>query len=221
MRTFLAILLTVVGFCFVAILLALLGFFGPADRPQSAAIASFSSAPSREAGRAAQMTDLPQSAAAASSSRAIPRDGTCSANDANDIEYLIFWPPLPGAIPTTPDGLGESISAFAAKLGTAGDGKTRQLGLGMSFPIFVSDESKIAQVIKLFFEMAKRTNVAIHFNFDDHIKWDERPDLWNWYDPAKKGYNPDNTKNVEWYDWEGTPSKRRYFTPEGDRKSVV
>ena len=143
---------------------------------------------------------------------AIPPNGACSANDANDIEYLIFWPPLPGA--RSADNFEASIRNFAANLGTTGDGKTRQLGFGNDIPIFISDESKIAQVIKANFDMARRTNVAVHFNVDDHIKWDERPDLWNWYDTAKRGYNPNNKKNVEWYDWEGTPSKRRYFTPE-------
>jgi hypothetical protein len=90
---------------FRAILLAVVGFFGPADRSQSAATAS--------------------------SSSAIPRDGTCSANDANDIEYLNFWPPLPGA---TPDTYGR-IDDFAAKLATTGDGRTRQLSVGAGIPI--------------------------------------------------------------------------------------
>jgi len=68
---------------------------------------------------------------------------------------------------------------------------------------------------ELRFDIARQTNVAVHFNVDDHIGWDQRPDLWNWYDPKKPGYNPDNRKNVEWYDWDGTPNKRRYLTPDG------
>ena len=142
----------------------------------------------------------------------IPPNGVCSANDANDIQYLIFWPGLPGA--TSAENFEAAIRNFAVRLGTTGDSKTRQLGFGNDIPIFISDESKIAKIIKFDFDMARRTNVAVHFNVDDHINWDERPDLWNWYDPAKKGYNPGNKNNVEWYDWEGTPSKRRYFTPE-------
>jgi hypothetical protein len=138
-------------------------------------------------------------------------DGTCHANDANDTEYLIFWPPLPGA---TPGSYG-SVGDFAARLGTTGNGTTRQLGYGASIPVLVRDESKIAREIKQGFDTARRTNVAVHFNVDDHIGWDERPDLWNWYDPAKIGYDPNNRNNVEWYNWEGTPNKRRYFTPEG------
>jgi hypothetical protein len=152
----------------------------------------------------------------APSSSPSPPDGTCRANDAKDTEYLVFWPPLPGAtFGSSPEGFAQSIKDFAAKLGTTGDGQTRQLGFGASIPILVSDESQIPRAIKQLFDIAKRTNVAVHFNVDDHIGWDERSDLWNWYDPARKGYNPDNKKNVEWYDWEGTPNKRRYLTPAG------
>lgn len=163
--------------------------------------------------------DLSLSSPTASSSSAILPNGMCSADHANDIEYLVFWPPLPGTINNLDNNLDNNLEAsikdFIAKLGTTGDGKTRQLGFGAGIPIFVSDESKIAQAIKQSFDIAKRTNVAVHFNVDDHIIWDDRPDLWNWYDPAKRGYNPDNKKNVEWYDWEGTPNKRRYLSPAG------
>ncbi len=157
---------------------------------------------------------MPMPAAKESLHNLIVRNGMDSANDANDIEYLVFMPPLPGA-GSTPALFSHSIQAFAAKLGTTGDGKTRQLGFGFGFPFFVSNESDIRKAIKQGFDFAKQTNVAVHFLVDDHTKWDGRPDLWNWYDPAKKGYSPDNRKNVEWYDWEGTPSKRRYLSPVG------
>jgi hypothetical protein len=159
-----------------------------------------------------QSTPMP--AAKESLHNLIVRNGMDSANDAHDIEYLVFMPPLPGAGPT-PDLFSRSIQAFAAKLGTTGDGKTRQLGFGFGFPFFVSNESEIRKAIKQGFDFAKQTNVAVHFPVDDHTKWGGRPDLWNWYDPAAKGYNPDNKQNVEWYDWEGTPSKRRYLSPVG------
>jgi len=144
----------------------------------------------------------------------IVRKGMDSANDAHDVAYLVFMPPLPGAGPT-PALFSHSIQAFAEKLGATGDGKTRQLGFGFGIPFFVSDESAIRKAIKQGFDFAKQTDVAVHFVVDDHVKWDQRPDLWNWYDPAKKGYNPANKKNVEWYDWEGTASKRRYLSPVG------
>ncbi len=143
-------------------------------------------------------------------SPALPADGACP-NVANDIKYLVLWGPVPGGRDNPLQGIG----AFAAKLGTTGDGKTRQLGAGALIPVWWSDERKIVQSIREAFYIARRTNVAVHFNVDDHIAWEQRPDLWNWYDPGKPGYNPENRKNVEWYDWEGTPNKRRYFTPVG------
>jgi hypothetical protein len=149
------------------------------------------------------------SSEAARSSSASPQKGGCSANGVNDIQYLNFWPPLPAGKPDL-----SGIRDLAARLGTSGDGKTRQLAVGAGLPIFLNDAS-IVREIRLRFDLARETNVAVHFNVDDHIGWDQRPDLWNWYDSDKPGYNPANRKNVEWYDWEGTPNKRRYLTPDG------
>jgi hypothetical protein len=144
------------------------------------------------------------------SSEAGPSSTACGVNNAHDIKYLIFWPPLPGAA-----GNSMGVEDFATKLGTTGDGANRQLGFGNDIPVWAGDDSHIVRTIKQNFDTARRTNVAVHFSVDDHIGWDKRPDLWNWYDSARSGYNPDNRKNVEWFDWAGTASKRRYFTPEG------
>jgi hypothetical protein len=146
-----------------------------------------------------------------SSSSTIPHNQTCRANDSNDMQYLILLPPLPGG--NLPDVNG--IKSVATKLAIFGDGKTTQLGVGGGIPIWVSDEAKIVREIKLRFDIAKQTNTAAYFVVDDHIGWDARPDLWNWHNPSTRGYNPDNRKNVEWYDWEENPNKRRYITPDG------
>ncbi len=149
-------------------------------------------------------------------SHAQPASGTCSADATHDIAYLLFWPPLPGTnTSSTSEQYIQSIKDFARKLGTTGDGKTRQLAFGASIPVLVHDESQIPRAIKMAFDIARQNNVAVHFAVDDHIVWEERPDLWNWYDPQAPGYNPENAGNVEWYDWEGTANKRRYFTPLG------
>lgn len=136
---------------------------------------------------------------------------TCSLNDHTETKYLVFWGPYPGDAPDQLDRIGP----LAARLGTTGDGKRRQLGFGPGIPFWTGQQVLVREAIRQAFDTAKRTNVAADFLIDDHIGWDVRPDLWNWYDPAKPGYNPENRKNVEWYDWEGTPNKRRYFTPEG------
>jgi len=42
---------------------------------------------------------------------------------------------------------------------------------------------------------------------DFHVAWKNRPDLWNCFDPARPGYNPNNKSNVEWHGWNGPPNK--------------
>jgi hypothetical protein len=49
----------------------------------------------------------------------------------------------------------------------------------------------------------------LHFDF--HVEWSNRPDLWNWFDPKKPGYSPDNWRNVEWFGWDGPPARARYL----------
>ena len=120
--------------------------------------------------------------------RPVPAQGGCEASASDDVEYLIFWQPLPASL--------GGVENLVAKLGTTGNGKTRQLGLGAGIPFFIANELEIVSAIKQAFEIARRTNLAVHFNVDDHINWDQRPDLWNWYDPTKKGYNSDNRKNA-------------------------
>ncbi|HRZ35031.1 MAG TPA: sulfatase-like hydrolase/transferase [Candidatus Paceibacterota bacterium] len=36
---------------------------------------------------------------------------------------------------------------------------------------------------------------------DGEYWWQHRPDLWNWWDPTKPGYDPRNKENVEWFSW--------------------
>ncbi|MBI5833039.1 MAG: hypothetical protein HZB16_12145 [Armatimonadetes bacterium] len=45
---------------------------------------------------------------------------------------------------------------------------------------------------------AVETDTPILIALDGENWWDARPDLWNWWDPAKPGYNPENARNVEW-----------------------
>ena len=116
----------------------------------------------------------------------------------SDPKYLIFW----GGPKQVPDLL--------ARIRTTGDGKSTQLGFGLPFATF-EQEKELPAAIHDAFQTAKKYNVAVILNFDDHFMWKNRPDLWNWFDPEKPGYNPANKENVEWSDWKGTPNKARYI----------
>jgi len=45
---------------------------------------------------------------------------------------------------------------------------------------------------------AKAAHMPLIIALDAVNWWDNRPDLWNFFDPAKPGYDPKNTDNVEW-----------------------
>ena len=113
-------------------------------------------------------------------------------------KYLIFW--------SEPEKAGE----LAERIGVKGDGKTRLLGLGLPTATYEL-EPQLPDRIRSAFAAARRHDMAVMLHFDFHLRWKSRADLWNWFDPAKPGYNPDNKYNVEWHGWDGPPNKVSYL----------
>jgi hypothetical protein len=112
--------------------------------------------------------------------------------------YLLFW--------SSPDKAGE----LAERVGMKGDGKTRILGFGLPNPTFEL-EKQLRDRIRSAFAAARAHDMAVMLHFDFHLAWKNRPDLWNWFDPNKPGYDPNNKYNVEWHGWDGPPNKVRYL----------
>ncbi|MHB1000866.1 MAG: hypothetical protein ACYC27_16615 [Armatimonadota bacterium] len=111
--------------------------------------------------------------------------------------YLLFW--------RGP----EQVSALLKSIGSQGDGR-HILGFGQTCSTF-EQEKQVPEQIRYAFAAARKYNMAVMLHFDFHVDWKNRPDLWNWFDPKKPSYNPANKKNVEWYGWDGPPSKVRYL----------
>ena len=121
-----------------------------------------------------------------------------SATQDAEPRYLLFWAPR------------ERVSALAKTVGEQGDGRTRLLGIGITCSTFVQ-ENQVSDNTHRAFTIARRENLAVMLHFDFHVEWSNRPDLWNWFDPKKRGYNPDNRQNVEWFGWDGPPAQARYL----------
>ena len=113
-------------------------------------------------------------------------------------KYLLFW--------HDPEKAGE----LAERVGMKGDGKTRLLGFGLPNPTF-EIEAQLPSRIRSAFAAAREHDMAVMLHFDFHLAWKNRPDLWNWFDPNKPGYNPNNKYNVEWHGWDGPPNKVHYL----------
>ncbi len=78
-----------------------------------------------------------------------------------------------------------------------------QLRLGMSFvwSTLPSPPETTAAGVKRFLALSEETGMPVLVNFDVCNWWEQRPDLWNWWDPAQPGYDPKNAENVEWTAW--------------------
>jgi hypothetical protein len=113
-------------------------------------------------------------------------------------KYLIFW--------NVPEKAGE----LAERIGMKGDGKTRLLGFGLPISTYEFEEH-VPSLIRRSFSAAREHDMAVMLSFDFHVAWKKRPDLWNWFDPDKPGYNPNNKYNVEWHGWDGPPNRASYL----------
>lgn len=77
-----------------------------------------------------------------------------------------------------------------------------RLGISFIFDYLSTDLDSVAKSLDRFMQLSQQTGIPILINLDG-INWmGARPDLWNWWDPTKPGYNPANRKNVEWTDWQ-------------------
>ncbi len=113
-------------------------------------------------------------------------------------QYLIFW--------YSP----EKSGVLVEQVGMKGDGKTRLLGFGLPLSTFELEEH-LPGLIRRAFSAAREHGMAVMLHCDFHVAWKNRPDLWNWFDPARPGFNPYNKSNVEWHGWNGPPNKASYL----------
>ena len=113
-------------------------------------------------------------------------------------KYLIFW------------SAHEKAGELAQRIGMKGNGKTRLLGFGLPNPTY-EIEGQLPSRIRSAFAATRQHDMAVMLHFDFHLAWKKRPDLWNWFEPAKPGYDLNNRYNVEWHGWDGPPNKVRYL----------
>ena len=111
--------------------------------------------------------------------------------------------------PQWPDELLEAgvLDDMIAKLGTGG--ARRHLAWMLRILAFQdTDEAALRARLRAAFSLAEAKDLPLALHVDFEFWWENRPDLWNWWDPTMPGYDPANRYNVEWSDWD-TPVKER------------
>jgi hypothetical protein len=76
-----------------------------------------------------------------------------------------------------------------------------QTGISFIFSPFRTPPDITLAALRRFLESAEDTGTPILVQIDLEHWWEARPDLWNWWNPEKPGYNPANRENVERTGW--------------------
>lgn len=76
-----------------------------------------------------------------------------------------------------------------------------QTGISYIFSCFRTPPETTVAALQVFLATAAQTNTPVLVQIDTEHWWQARPDLWNWWDPSKPGFDPSNRENVEWTGW--------------------
>lgn len=92
---------------------------------------------------------------------------------------------------------------FEAIKSALGDEKTHGVrgGISFIFSYFNGEPETIKKSLRRFLQLAAETDTPVLIVLDGENWWEARPDLWNWWDKSRPGYNPTNRFNVEWTGW--------------------
>ena len=119
-----------------------------------------------------------------------------------DLQYILFNR-TPGRRwnQGKPDTITESD--FTEVMGRFPDQKNARLKVGVSYILsyLASDEDAVVSSLRRLLSNAARTNTPILIKLDGESWWSARPDLWNWWDETRDGYDLRNRMNVEWTGW--------------------
>ena len=75
------------------------------------------------------------------------------------------------------------------------------VGEAAMFYIFERPIAKLNLELKNHLILSQRKGIPILVELDPITFWSDVPELWNWFDPNRQGYNDANRENVEWTDW--------------------
>lgn len=113
----------------------------------------------------------------------------------------------------TPDQITEgAVDEIIQKVGVVPSATNKYLGIGIIIPYLESPcpsdicNGNDVQTIQKVLDISLKKDMPVLIKLDGFSWWETRPDLWNWWDPTKPGYNPENINNVEWTSWDASSS---------------
>ncbi len=80
-------------------------------------------------------------------------------------------------------------------------GKKVAVGNAILIYMFSRPMEQFKELLDKHFSMAEEYDIPVLVELDPITFWQDVPELWNWWDPTKPGYDPNNKENVEWESW--------------------
>ncbi len=76
-----------------------------------------------------------------------------------------------------------------------------RIGVACTFSILNTATGVLVESISNLLAASLQTGMPVMVALDGQNWWENRPELWNWWDPESPGYSPSNVYNVEWAGW--------------------
>lgn len=126
----------------------------------------------------------------------------CLSASADPTQYIVFDRALgQGMYQGQPESLGrKAFDEVLAQFSNAPDTRV-QTAVSYIFSVFRTPPETTVKALRVFLDAAEQTGTPVVVQIDTEHWWDARPDLWNWWDSTKPGYDPANRENVEWTGW--------------------
>jgi hypothetical protein len=119
------------------------------------------------------------------------------------IQYILFnGPGGPATQQSNPESLGpKAFEEVLAQFPNRPADAPVQTGVSHAFSVFQTSPETTVRALRAFLAAAEQTGTPVVVQLDTEQWWGARPDLWNWSDETKPGYDPANRENVEWTGW--------------------
>lgn len=101
------------------------------------------------------------------------------------------------------NGVDATQESFQQIKDAFGKSKDKKIVVGAGFIISALNMTPVDAALQLrrYLSLSEKNDLPVIIQLDVEQWWGNRPDLWNWWDENKPGYNPENRKNVEWTSW--------------------
>lgn len=79
----------------------------------------------------------------------------------------------------------------------------KDIAVGQSFILYCFERPRdvMLENLRKHLSQSLEYEIPVLVQLDAVTFMDARPDLWNWWDPSRPGYNPENRHQVEWTSW--------------------